>query len=88
MIVSPFEGLAGLGCLLRCCTATLSNYYCFKSQSEENFESHISHIECKNRHPFSDYVHTMPANFENGEKCDGSKILASVHTIPVQFENG
>jgi len=22
----------------------------------------------------------MPAHFENGEKCDGSKILASVHT--------
>ena len=22
----------------------------------------------------SDYVHTMPAHFENGEKCDGSEI--------------
>ena len=30
----------------------------------------------------------MPANFENGEKSDGSKIWASVHTIPAQFENG
>ena len=30
----------------------------------------------------------MPAHFENGEKSDGSKILASVHTIPAQFENG
>ena len=30
----------------------------------------------------------MPAHFENGEKCDGSKIWASVHTIPEQFENG
>ena len=37
---------------------------------------------------YLDYVHTMPAHFENGEKCDGSKILASVHTIPAQFENG
>ena len=26
----------------------------------------------------------MPAHFENGEKCDGSKILASVDTIPVK----
>ena len=30
----------------------------------------------------------MPAHFENGEKCDGCKIWASVHTIPEQFENG
>ena len=30
----------------------------------------------------------MPAHFENGEKCDGCKILASVHTIPQRFENG
>ena len=30
----------------------------------------------------------MPAHFENGEKCDGSKIWAGVHTIPEQFENG
>ena len=34
-----------------------------------------------------DCVHTMPAHFENGEKCDGSKIWASVHTMPAQFEN-
>ena len=32
-------------------------------------------------------VHTMPAQFENGEKCDGSKTGASVHTIPEQFGN-
>ena len=30
----------------------------------------------------------MPAHFENGEKCDGCKTLASVHTMPEQFENG
>ena len=30
----------------------------------------------------------MPAHFENGEKCDGCKIGASVHTILEQFENG
>ena len=30
-----------------------------------------------------DYVQIMPAHFENGEKCDGSKICARVHTIPV-----
>ena len=30
----------------------------------------------------------MPAHFENDEKCDGSKIRASVHTMPEQFENG
>ena len=30
----------------------------------------------------------MPAHFENGEKCDVCKVLASVHTIPEQFENG
>ena len=30
----------------------------------------------------------MTAHFENGQKCDGSKLLASVHTIPAQFENG
>ena len=35
-----------------------------------------------------DCVHTMPAHFENDEKCDGSKIWASVHTMPEQFENG
>ena len=35
-----------------------------------------------------DCVHTMPAHFENGEKCDGSKILASVHMMPEQFKNG
>ena len=29
----------------------------------------------------------MQARFENNEKCDGSKILASVHTIRAQFEN-
>ena len=28
----------------------------------------------------------MPAKFENIEKCDGNKILASLHTIPAQFE--
>ena len=30
----------------------------------------------------------MPAHFQNGEKCDGSKVCASVHTMPEQFENG
>ena len=30
----------------------------------------------------------MPAQFENDEKSDGSKISASVHTMPAQFENG
>ena len=30
----------------------------------------------------------MPAHFENGEKCNGCKIWASVHRIPKQFENG
>ena len=30
----------------------------------------------------------MPAHFENDEKCDSSKIRASVHTMPEQFENG
>ena len=35
-----------------------------------------------------DCVHTMPEHSENGEKCDGSKIWASVNTIPEQFENG
>ena len=35
-----------------------------------------------------DCVHTMPAHFENGERCDGSKICTSVHTIPKNFENG
>ena len=37
---------------------------------------------------FSDCVHTVPAYFENGEKCGGCKICARVHTIPEQFENG
>ena len=32
-----------------------------------------------------DSVHTMPAKFENDEKCDGRKIVASVHTIPARF---
>ena len=27
-------------------------------------------------------------HFENGAKCDGSKILVSVHVILEQFENG
>ena len=35
-----------------------------------------------------DYVHTMPAKFENDEKGDGSKFLASMHTILAQYENG
>ena len=30
----------------------------------------------------------MPVHSENGEKCDGCKVLASIHTIPEQFENG
>ena len=34
-----------------------------------------------------DYVHTMPAHFENGGKCDCSKIWARVHTIPEPFES-
>ena len=29
----------------------------------------------------------MPAPFENGEKCDGSKICTSVHTILAQLGN-
>ena len=29
----------------------------------------------------------MTAHFENGEKCDGSKIWATIRTIPAQFEN-
>ena len=35
-------------------------------------------------HPLDhfDSVHTMPAHFENGERCDGSKIWTSVHTMP------
>ena len=28
----------------------------------------------------------MPTHFDTGEKCDGSKILASVHTFPEQFD--
>ena len=31
---------------------------------------------------------TMPAQFEHGERCDGSNIWASVDIIPKQFENG
>ena len=30
----------------------------------------------------------MPAHFKNGEKCDGSKILAVIHTMPEQLQNG
>ena len=30
----------------------------------------------------------MATHFENDEKCDGSKILASVHTMQEQFDNG
>ena len=30
----------------------------------------------------------MPSRFEKAEKCDGSKIWASIHTMPKQFENG
>ena len=29
----------------------------------------------------------IEANFENGEQCDGSKILCNVHTIPAKFED-
>ena len=34
-------------------------------------------------------VHTKLAHFENGEKCDGSKIWSSAHTIPAKcrFQN-
>ena len=35
----------------------------------------------------SDFVHTRSAHFQNGEKCDGSKLLASVYSMPEQFEN-
>ena len=38
--------------------------------------------------PLLGCVRAMPAHFENDEKCDGSKIWASVHTMPEQFENG
>ena len=31
--------------------------------------------------------HTIPAQFENGEKCDGSKFRTGVHTITAQCEN-
>ena len=34
-----------------------------------------------------DYVHTMPAHFENGENCDSSKVSASLHMILAQFVN-
>ena len=34
-----------------------------------------------------DYVHAIVAKFENGEKCDGRRILVSVHTMPQRFEN-
>ena len=33
-------------------------------------------------------THITPANFQTGEKCAGTNILASVHTMPEQFENG
>ena len=29
----------------------------------------------------------MPAHFENGEKCNGSKIWARVHAMLEQFQN-
>ena len=29
----------------------------------------------------------MPVHFERGEKCDGSKIWASVYTMLEKFEN-
>ena len=29
----------------------------------------------------------MPAQFENSEKSEGSKLLASIHTIQEQFDN-
>ena len=35
-----------------------------------------------------DCIHAVPAHFENGEKCEGRKLRASVHTMPEQFENG
>ena len=42
-------------------------------------EFQFQHLDC---------VHTMPSQFENDEKCDGSKIGGSFHTMPEQFENG
>ena len=33
-----------------------------------------------------DRILTMPAHFENGEKCDGTRIWASVHTMAEQFK--
>ena len=48
----------------------------------------ISSYHYNRQYRFQDCVHTMPAHFENGENCDGSKTWASVHTIPAQFENG
>ena len=30
----------------------------------------------------------MLAHFDNGGKCDGSKLCSSVHTMPELFENG
>ena len=32
--------------------------------------------------------YTIPVQFSNGDKCDGSTILTGVHTKPTQFENG
>ena len=36
----------------------------------------------------SDYIHLMPAHFQIGAKCDGSKISASIDKLPEQFEDG
>ena len=52
---------------------------CTNFKSCDHIVGKLLHVDC---------VHTMPADFENDEKCDGSKIWASVHTMPEQFENG
>ena len=38
-----------------------------------------------------DCVHTMPAHFENGKKCDGYRPpvhTKTAHFLPADFENG
>ena len=36
----------------------------------------------ENDKSFKDNVYTMPTHFENGEKCEDSKILADIHKMP------
>lgn len=47
------------------------------------FDARIGEACCGKKIKISDYVHTVPAKFENGKQFNGTKLFACVHKMPL-----